>query len=161
MDDGELFTWYSHACVVWARANGDADADMSSFLLRDPGSGVVAIAAWTSSAPQPTDVQLKAVGVPACAALKEQMRVMSYMQADYTIVTATQAVLDSIEAPPDGAIVMNSTIMALQVCIGGDWVTVTPPDPTMKFPVVAMGAVDASPVPAPAPVAASARARAR
>jgi hypothetical protein len=160
MDDAELFEWYSFACIAWARANGDVDADASSFTLRDPGSGVPAISAWTSSAPQPTVLQLKGVGVPACAALKEQLRVMSFMRPDYTVVTVTQAVLDTIEAPPDGAIVMNSTIMALQVCIGGDWVTVTPPfEPAVKFPVVGMGGADASPVPARAHVAASGRGR--
>jgi hypothetical protein len=160
MDDAELFTWYSFACITWARANGDADADANSFTLVDPGTGVVHIESWSSSAPQPTPTQLKALGVPACAALKEQLRVLSYMQADYTIVTATQAVLDTIEAPPDGAIVMNSTTMALQVCIAGEWVTVTPPfESAVKFPVVAMAGADVSPVPARAHVAASARTR--
>jgi hypothetical protein len=160
MDDAELFEWYSYACITWARANGDIDADAASFTLVDPGTGVISISAWTSSAPQPTVLQLKAVGVPACAATKELFRVLSYMRADYTVVSATQAVIDSIESPPEGAIVMNSTIMALQVCIGGDWVTVTPPfEPATRFPVVAMAGAEASPVPVRAPATASPRAR--
>jgi hypothetical protein len=137
MDDSELFTWYRYACIVWARANGDAGADSTSFKLVDPGTGVISISSWTSTAPQPDTAQLKAVGVPACAALKDLERVHSYMRADYTLVDATQAQLDTILAPPEGAIVLNTSIPAVQVYLGGAWVTVTPAEPDIVFPRIA------------------------
>lgn len=157
MDDAELFEWFGYACVTWARTNGDADASFDDFKLSDPGTGVIAISAWTSTAPQPTDVQLKAVGVPACQATKDMYELLAYMEPDYTLVNATQAQIDAIVAPPQGAIVLNTTIAAVQVYLGIGWVSVTPAEFDIVFPRVVMAPGGAGSAPSAITASASPR----
>lgn len=124
MDDDQLWQHFSTACLVWAADNGDEDATRLSFTLRSVAD-VVQIRSWLSSAPQPTTDDLKAVGVDACTSYVAMELLRQFMSPDYTVASATQAQIDAVLEPPQGAIVINTDLAAFQVYIDGAWVTVT------------------------------------
>jgi hypothetical protein len=137
MDDDELWQHFSTACLVWATTNGDEDATRLSFTLRSVAD-VVQIRSWLSSAPQPSTADLKAVGVDACNSYVAMELLRQFMTPDYTVVSATQAQIDAVLEPPQGAIVINTDLAAFQVYIDGAWVTVSSlarGPPKMVYPV--------------------------
>ena len=122
MNPQQLFNNFYNACIYYAQSNGDNNA---TFTLYDSGNQQIIITSWNSTTPQPTTTQLSAITLAQVATISRQQIIKQELVNNNLLAVTTNEISTYITNPPNGLMLLNTTLGAPQIYIAGVWKTIT------------------------------------